>query len=473
MIRLCLLLLLLAGGVPLAPGTEFKPEGFGASSKGGEGGRILMVTRLDDNPRKPASGSLRWALRQKGPRVVKFAMAGTISLQDRIEIREPYLTIDGTDAPGAGICIRGGSLEFKRTNDIIVRQIRVRLGDETTLRKVRASRRDRPVNSDGLDCIGLSDSRRILFDHCSISWSCDELFGITRCQDVTIQWCILGEPLSNPRLHPYGDNHAFVLNCSASTLSLHHCLLARFVMRGPQFECNDMTPKSKYTVRMEAVNNVIFDYQRSGSRYSTGVENGNGTRRGKVFRFQFLNNLYITSSTKAVEIEAIDKYGDDADVRTAVQGNKVIVRPTAKYGPSTHKAPMPTHKGGIRPMRVVPPTSPSPTEGSAGNWLTALADARPATWPPGNARGDVVTERLFKAPIPVRVESVESAAHRVLAEAGHRAPLDEVDARLVMDVTMLRFRDPITSQRDVGGWPDLGGGRKARLGTIVHPPYRE
>jgi hypothetical protein len=428
-----------------------------------------MVTRLDDNPRKPAAGSLRWALRQKGPRVVKFAVAGTISLQDRIEIKEPFLTMDGSDAPGAGICIRGGSLEFKRTNDIIVRHIRVRLGDETTLRKVKAAKRDRPVNSDGLDCIGLTDSRRILFDHCSISWSCDELFGITRCQDVTIQWCILGEPLSNPRLHPYGDNHAFVLNCSASTLSVHHCLMARFVMRGPQFECNDMTPKSKYTVRMEAVNNVIFDYQRSGSRYSTGVEGGNGTGNGKVFRFQFLNNLYITSSSKAIEIEPIEKYGHTADVQTGVKGNKVIVRAAVK--PSKPKAPMLTHKGGLGPVPATSPTPPPPTEGSAGYWVTALVSARPVTWPPGSAPGEVVTERLFKAPVPVRIEPTESAAHRVLEEAGHRAPLDEVDARLVMDVMMLRFRNPITSQKDVGGWPDLGGGRQARLGVAV--PLRE
>jgi hypothetical protein len=46
-----------------------------------------------------------------------------------------------------------------------------------------------------------------------------------------------------------------------------------------------------------------------------------------------------------------------------------------------------------------------------------------------------------------------------------------VDARLVMDVTMLRFRNPITSQKDVGGWPDLGDGRQARLGIVV--PLRE
>ncbi|RBP39738.1 hypothetical protein DES53_109165 [Roseimicrobium gellanilyticum] len=468
---LLLLLVLLAGRSPLLHAAGFKPEGFGASSKGGTGGQVLTVTRLDDNPKKPAAGSLRWALRQKGPRIVKFAVSGTITLRDRIEIKEPYLTIDGSDAPGAGVCIRGGSLEFKRTNDIIVRHVRIRLGDETTLRKVKASKRDRPVNSDGLDCIGLTDCRRVLFDHCSVSWSCDELFGITRCQDVTIQWCILGEPLANPMIHPYGDNHAFVLNCSASTLSLHHCLLARFVMRGPQFECNDMTPKSKYTVRMEAVNNIIFDYERSGSRYSTGVEEKNGASKGKTFRFQFLNNLYITSSSKAVDIEPIEKHGHGADVRTGVKGNKVIARPGARStAPSKPKPLMLDHKGNPRPRpsRSDRHLDTTPDAGS-GYWVAALMTARPVTWSGGRPPAEVVEDRLFEAPTPVRIESVETAAQRVLAEAGVRSPLDAVDARLITDVTMLRFAPPLTSQKDVGGWPDLDAKRAPRLGVILMP----
>lgn len=460
MLRSCLFLMMVSCAGLCSHATaaaEFRPEGYGATSKGGTGGQVLMVNRLDDNPKRPAAGSLRWALQQKGPRVVKFAVSGNISLRDRIEIEEPFLTIDGSDAPGGGICIRGGSLEFKGTHDIIVRHVRIRLGDQTTLRRVKDSGRDRPKDSDGLDCITLSDSRRLIFDHCSISWSCDELFGITRCQDVTIQWCILGEPLSNPRLHPYGDHHAFALNCSASTLSLHHCLLARFVMRGPQFECNDMRPKSNYTVRMEAVNNIVFDYMRSGSRFSTGVEPGSGTGKGKSFRFQFLNNLYITSSLKPPAIEPIEKYGDAADVEVGVEGNQVIARPS-KF-PSAPRPPLLDHKGGIRPSL--------PIELGPGHWTTALLSAKPVAWATeGGPPKSVVPRSLFKAPKPVTVEPVNTAASRVLAEAGHRFPTDAVDARILMDAMLLRFQKPLTSQEDVGGWPDLDAGSPPRLGVI-------
>jgi len=30
-------------------------------------------------------------------------------------MREPFLTIDGQDAPGLGVCLRGGSLEIEDT----------------------------------------------------------------------------------------------------------------------------------------------------------------------------------------------------------------------------------------------------------------------------------------------------------------------------------------------------------------------
>ena len=67
------------------------------------------------------------------------------------------------------------------------------------------------------------------------------------------------------------------------------------------------------------------------------------------------------------------------------------------------------------------------------------------------------------------VEPVETAAQRVLAEAGDRGPVDAVDARLITDVTMLRFASPITSQKDVGGWPDVAGKNTPRLGGMMVP----
>ena len=297
--------------------------GFGAFARGGKDGRILQVTRLDDDLKNPPEGSFRWAVMQKGPRIVKFRVAGTIVLQDEVEIEEPFITIDGGDAPGMGVCLRGGSLEFKNTHDIIVRNIRVRLGDETTKRKNREQNLKRPKHSNALDCIGLTRCHEAIIDHVSTSWSCDELFSVVHCQNVTVQWCILAEPLSNPELHPYGDNHAFCFNSSADTMSVHHCLFARYVMRGPQFEANDMRKGDDYAVQMEAVNNVMFDYQRSGSRYTTGIEDHKDEATAKGYAFQFIGNVYL-GDPKRPAIEAVMKHGVHPGVRAFVDERKLI-----------------------------------------------------------------------------------------------------------------------------------------------------
>lgn len=412
----------LPGAASAAPGGE----GFGATVEGGTGGRVLLVTRLDDDPERPAKGSLRWALKQKGPRIVRFSVGGDVMLRDRIQVKEPFLTIDGSTAPDPGVCIRGGSLEFRETHDILVQRLRIRLGDEETLRKNKEAGRKRPKGSGGLDCVSLTDCQRVLFDHCSISWSCDELFGIVRSRDVTIQWCLLSEPLTNPRLHPYGNNHAFCINASASTLSVHHCLLHKFVMRGPQFECNDMRKGDDYTVRMEAVNNVISGYTQSGSRYSTGVEKGSGTSKGKRFEFQFLDNLYIPARIKSKAIERVTKHGEGADMKVALLGNLLLetghddlVPP--RLHPLAHKGIMPA----VQVKNV-----------DTRDLKERLSEA--VSLPDSGSLP-------FTAPVPVERQSAKEASLIVLQEAGDSGRDDPVDLRIRQEVLDLSITKPVRS----------------------------
>ena len=105
--------------------------------------------------------------------------------------------------------------------------LRVRRGDVI----VRAT--GQPTSSVGLDTVSIDNSSNIIFDHCSLSWSCDEIFGIVRNQNVTVQWCVISEPLGDPLLHPYGASHAYGLNCSATMLSVHHNLISKYVFADP------------------------------------------------------------------------------------------------------------------------------------------------------------------------------------------------------------------------------------------------
>jgi hypothetical protein len=400
-------------------------EGFGARSKGGQDGRNLVVTRLDDDPRRPTKGSLRWALQQEGPRVVTFAVSGDVMLKGSVRVNEPFLTIDGSTAPDLGICIRGGSLEFVNTQNVILRHLRVRLGDENVRRRNKDKKRKRPADSEGLDCITLSDSRNILIDHCSLSWSCDELIGITRCREVTVQWCLLSEPLGEPKLHPYGNEHAFAINASASTLSIHHCLFSRFVMRGPQFECNDLERRDSYTVQMEAVNNVIFNYTHSGSRYTTGIEKGEGVSKGKDYQFQFLHNLYLNKDRTAPAIEDVTKLGHLSSVEIHASGN------------------LQARTLGEEAVRI--------------DFPDKLDEA---------SRQQVKTKQLFAAPVPVTSEKAPEAAQLILAEAGCSRRRDAVDERVVSELRRGIQGKILKSQDEVGGWPPLNGSKPKPKGVL-------
>src|SRR5262249_24537798 len=78
--------------IPAFPGAE----GGGMYSFGGRGGRVIVVTSLEDS----GPGTFREACEAGGPRVVVFNVAGIIRLKDRIRIRAPYITINGATAPG-------------------------------------------------------------------------------------------------------------------------------------------------------------------------------------------------------------------------------------------------------------------------------------------------------------------------------------------------------------------------------------
>ena len=95
---------------------EMKPEGFGASSKGGAGGKVITVTTLaDDGP-----GSFREALADKEPRIIRFGVEGTIELRQPVVARHGRVTIDGTTPSGNSITIAKHGVWFvDQSSDIM------------------------------------------------------------------------------------------------------------------------------------------------------------------------------------------------------------------------------------------------------------------------------------------------------------------------------------------------------------------
>src|SRR5439155_20290569 len=143
--------------IPAFPGAE----GGGAFTCGGRGGKVFVVTNLNDS----GPGTLREACEAGGPRIVVFNVAGIIKLKDRIRVRAPYITISGATAPGDGVCIAGDTVELE-THDVILRYLRFRRANMNV--------------GDRNDSLGGNPIGNIIIDHCSASWGSDENLSMYR-----------------------------------------------------------------------------------------------------------------------------------------------------------------------------------------------------------------------------------------------------------------------------------------------------
>jgi pectate lyase len=391
--------------VPAFPGAE----GFGSMTRGGRGGKVLTVTNLNDS----GPGSLREACETEGSRIVVFRVSGTITLESRLRISNPYITIAGQTAPGDGICIKKYPLSIN-ASEVIIRYIRVRLGDEA-----------------GVDADAISSryNKNIIIDHVSASWSVDETVSIYHCENVTVQWCLVSESMYNAG-HAKGT-HGFGGIWGSNRSTYHHNLLAHHSSRNPRFASgcgyNDF--------RNNVVYNWGYNSAYGGEKQQQGNENfnftvinmvanyykpGPATRPGKV-TYRIINP---SSSNLA------DDFGKWYVADNVVHGNTAV---TAN-----------NWDGGVQPQ-------------GGSSYIAGLKLHQPF------------------ASMPISQQTAEEAYYSVLDNVGASLPKrDTVDVRIVDETrngyatyegvtykNKNRVPDKskkcgiIDSQTDVGGWPEL------------------
>jgi hypothetical protein len=215
-------------------------EGGGKFSFGGRGGKVYVVTNLNDE----GEGSFRWACEQGGARIIVFNVAGIIQLKSPVIIRAPYITIAGHTAPGDGVCIAGESV-WINTHDVIIRYMRFRRGI------TNVGRRD--------DAIGGNPVGNIMIDHVSASWGGDENMSMYRHMyndstgkteeklgtvNITIQNSIFAEALDT-------WNHSF-----GSTLGGENCTF----MRNLWANNTGRNPSIGWNGIFNFANNVVFNW---------------------------------------------------------------------------------------------------------------------------------------------------------------------------------------------------------------------
>ncbi|MCM1078178.1 MAG: pectate lyase [Bacteroidales bacterium] len=195
---------------PAFPGAE----GFGRYTTGGRGGKVIHVTNLNDS----GTGSLRAALSGTAKKIIVFDVGGYIDLKSNLPITS-NTTILGQTAPSPGITLRYYTVEFTKGDNIICRFMRFR----------RSQVKD--VN-DGADATWGRQRKNIILDHCSFSWSIDEVASFYDNRDFTMQWCTIGEGLNSG--HDKGD-HSYGGIWGGKGASFHHNYITHVQNRAPRF----------------------------------------------------------------------------------------------------------------------------------------------------------------------------------------------------------------------------------------------
>ena len=363
-------------------------EGAGRFTSGGRGTvsvptTVYEVTNLNDDNN---AGSLRYALTQSATyRTVVFRISGTIHLTANLNVPS-NTTIAGQTAPGDGICIADKPLTING-NNIIIRYIRVRLGD----------RYQQAVNGND-DAMSGTGKKNIMIDHCTMGWSNDESFTIYDGDSTTAQWNIISEPL-NFSYHDEGSgiqNHGYGGIWGGRKSSFHHNLIVSCLGRNPRF--NGSRTMSPFTAGLENVdfrNNVIYNW---GSYSSNGGEGGN---------YNMVNNYY--------------KYGPSTSTgsSTSVPVRGMIVQPFQ----STSTPVLPYGKFYI-----------------TGNYVDGYSTITNNNWlgvsMSGGTQNDT-TQAKVTTPFdigPVTTHTAQEAYNLVLQFAGASFVRDTLDQRIVNDV---------------------------------------
>ena len=373
--------------VPAFPGAE----GGGKYSFGGRGGKIFVVTSLDDS----GPGTLREGCEAGGPRTIVFNVAGIIHLKIPIYIEAPYITIAGQTAPGDGICIAGQSI-MDNTHDVVIRYVRFRRGNTNIFERQ--------------SCLAGSPVGNIIVDHCSASWGNDQTIDTYRhmyqatnggptlklpAVNVTFQWCLITEGLNL-------NNHAFGGDWGGRNTGFHHNLFSSNTGRNPSIAM---------TYDFNFVNNVLFNWRHRS------VDGGDMNSK-----LNFINNYYkpgpatldgpihyriVEPSQSWNKTERISRWGKAYVAGNIVDGNPKVTADNWAGGVQFNKAP---------------------DQDATGDIAKGLIDD-------GDQLKEIAAQVRVDQPFPMPAMTIQPAAEAyesVLANVGANLPnRDSVDERAV------------------------------------------
>lgn len=389
------------------PITAFRgADGPGKWTTGGRGAgtTLYRVTNLNNS----GAGSLRAACEASGKRIVIFEVSGTIVLLSDLWIDHSDITILGQTAPGHGITLRDYQFKIRDYKEnIIIRYIRSRMGDQQGGTVYEG------------DAFGVRFGKKMIIDHCSFSWSTDELLSAYGIEDLTVQWCLGSEPLAFSKHGNSIDNvpsspHNYGGIWGGKNAGFHHNLMAQCRQRMPRCDAyvsySTDANRTNYRGVADIRNNVFYDWF---TRAGEGGESGPGSQG----QFNFINNYFKPGPQTSGSADdfflrpagtGLSTYG-----RFYISGNKL-------HGIAAVNANNRLGVGGI----------------SSGNLDVILVGTEFNVSPYDNT------------------QTADECYDSILDFAGASLYRDSVDTRTVNNVINGTGIHP-DSQADVGGWPTL------------------
>ena len=203
----------MADNVPAFPGAEGHGRYVTGGRKSDGTTTVVHVTNLNDS----GTGSFRAAVTGGSYRTIVFDVAGVIALKSDVKFKD-NITILGQTAPYPGVTIRYYTVQPGANN--IVRFIRFRRGEEKNV-------------NEGADASWQRNKTGMILDHCSFSWSIDEVASYYDNNNFTMQWCTIAESLVNAG-HGKGA-HGYGGIWGGKLASFLHNLIAHVANRSPRF----------------------------------------------------------------------------------------------------------------------------------------------------------------------------------------------------------------------------------------------
>jgi hypothetical protein len=193
--------------------------------------QVVRVTSLESD----GKGSLRAALRVKGPRIVVFEVGGVIDLgQKGIEIHEPEVIVAGQTAPAPGITVIKGGLSIE-ADRVVLQHLAVRPGDAGQAKR------------SGWEPDGITTSGGpvdVWVDQCSVTWSVDENLSASTYKSPTgaparrihFRNCLVAEGLDDSTHRKGPHSKGTLVFGGTQEVAIVGCLYVSQVERNPVFQ---------------------------------------------------------------------------------------------------------------------------------------------------------------------------------------------------------------------------------------------